>query len=249
MAARPRPASSWSTSARPTAPTPKAVRRYLAEFLSDPRIVERAALALVADPARRDPAGPAGAFGGALPEDLDTAGLAAPDRHRRARRGGAGRAEAAAARTDRGPPRDALWRAVDRIGAARALASRRPAPARAAAVSAVLGDDERPRCSMPSAPSSRAGAGCRSFASSPTITPTRATSKRSRSASRRTGSSTAARRSSCCRSTAFRSAMSTRAIRISANARRPRAACASGSICARTMSSSRSSRASAASRG
>ncbi len=25
----------------PTAPTPRAVRRYLAEFLSDPRIVER----------------------------------------------------------------------------------------------------------------------------------------------------------------------------------------------------------------
>ena len=35
---------------------------------------------------------------------------------------------------------------------------------------------------------------------------------------------------SCCRSTAFRSAISAPAIRISANARRPRAACANGLI-------------------
>ena len=33
-------ASCWSTSARPIAPTPSAVRRYLAQFLSDPRVIE-----------------------------------------------------------------------------------------------------------------------------------------------------------------------------------------------------------------
>ena len=46
-------ASSSATWARPTRRRPPAVRRYLAEFLSDPRVVEIPRAALVADPARR----------------------------------------------------------------------------------------------------------------------------------------------------------------------------------------------------
>ena len=55
----------------PDAPTPTAVRRYLAEFLSDPRVVEIPRGALAADPARRRPAHAAGAVGGEVRDDLD----------------------------------------------------------------------------------------------------------------------------------------------------------------------------------
>ena len=55
----------------PDAPTPPAVRRYLAEFLSDPRVVEIPRVALAADPARRRPARAARAVGEEVRDDLD----------------------------------------------------------------------------------------------------------------------------------------------------------------------------------
>ena len=55
----------------PDQPTPAAVRRYLAEFLSDPRVVEIPAAGVAADPARRDPARAAGEVRGEVPADLD----------------------------------------------------------------------------------------------------------------------------------------------------------------------------------
>ena len=55
----------------PDAPTPAAVRRYLAEFLSDPRVVEIPRVALEADPARRHPAHAPGALGDEVRGDLD----------------------------------------------------------------------------------------------------------------------------------------------------------------------------------
>jgi protoporphyrin/coproporphyrin ferrochelatase len=47
----------------PDAPTRAALRRYLAEFLSDPRVVEIPRIAVVADPARHHPAHAAGQVG------------------------------------------------------------------------------------------------------------------------------------------------------------------------------------------
>ena len=58
----------------PDAPTPAAVRRYLAEFLSDPRVVEIPRLRVVADPARHDPAHAAGAVGAQVRQHLDARG-------------------------------------------------------------------------------------------------------------------------------------------------------------------------------
>ena len=59
----PRSASCWPTSARPMPPTPSAVRRYLAQFLTDPRVIEIPAVGVEADPLRRDPVRAAGAVG------------------------------------------------------------------------------------------------------------------------------------------------------------------------------------------
>ena len=221
----------------PQAPTRRAVRRYLAEFLADPRIVEAPALALVACAPRRDPARAAGAIGATLREDLDATGLAASDRHPGSGGKSAELAETAAARADPRPLRDALRQAVDRIGPARARGSRRTATARAAALSAVFRHDGRIGARRGRRRACRAGVGCRSCASSPTTTPNRATSKRSHEASKHIGRAIAAHSGCCSRSTAFRNAISARAIRISANARRRHGRCASGWIFARTNSS------------
>ena len=65
----------------PDAPT---VRRrcgsYLAEFLSDPRVIEMPRALVVAGPARRHPAHPAASQRPRVPEDLDAGGLAAAGR-------------------------------------------------------------------------------------------------------------------------------------------------------------------------
>ena len=70
----------------PDAPTAAAVRRYLAEFLSDPRVVEIPRVVVAADPARRDPARAAGAVGDEVRDDLEHGRLAAAGRTARSRR-------------------------------------------------------------------------------------------------------------------------------------------------------------------
>ena len=55
----------------PDAPTPSAVRRYLAQFLSDPRVIEIPAMGLEADPVRHHPAGAAAEVGAQVRGDLD----------------------------------------------------------------------------------------------------------------------------------------------------------------------------------
>ena len=65
-ARRPAPASCWSTSARPRRRRAAAVRPYLKEFLSDPRVVEIPRAALVADPERHHPQHPAEEVGGEI---------------------------------------------------------------------------------------------------------------------------------------------------------------------------------------
>ena len=66
----------------PDAPTPEAVRRFLAEFLSDPRVVDlprlpwQIVLRTFILPFRPEEER------ARLPRDLDARGLAAPDRHR-----------------------------------------------------------------------------------------------------------------------------------------------------------------------
>ena len=70
----------------PDAPTPAAIRRFLAEFLWDPRVVEGTALAVVAGAARRHPAHPARAQRPRVSTDLDAGRLAAAAAHPRSRR-------------------------------------------------------------------------------------------------------------------------------------------------------------------
>ena len=50
----------------PDAPEARAVRRYLAEFLSDPRVIEIPRLRVEADPARHHPANSAEKVGASL---------------------------------------------------------------------------------------------------------------------------------------------------------------------------------------
>ena len=68
----------------PDAPTPAAVKRYLAEFLSDRRVVELPALAVAADPARDHPQHPPEEKRPCLPPGVDRRGLAARRDHRSA---------------------------------------------------------------------------------------------------------------------------------------------------------------------
>ena len=72
-----RPRSLLCNLGTPDEPTPAAVRRYLAEFLSDPRVVEIPRLLWLADPARHHPAHAAGAVGAQVREHLDAGRLAA----------------------------------------------------------------------------------------------------------------------------------------------------------------------------
>ena len=96
--------------------------RYLAEFLSDPRVVRAAALALAADPARHRPARAARASRAAkYAPDLDAGGLAARRAHRRQARL---LRRILAARSPR-RLRHALRRAVDRRRPECATACRR----------------------------------------------------------------------------------------------------------------------------
>ena len=93
----------------PDAPTPAALRRYLAEFLSDPRVVEIPQAAVVADPARRDPARAAGQVGAEVRRHLDARGLAAGGVDRQA-------GQAAAAATWARPATAVLVRHAMRYG-------------------------------------------------------------------------------------------------------------------------------------
>jgi hypothetical protein len=61
----------------PDEPTAPALRRYLAEFLSDPRVVEIPRACVAAHPARHHPARAAGQVGRQVRVDLDARGLAA----------------------------------------------------------------------------------------------------------------------------------------------------------------------------
>ena len=61
----------------PDAPTTSAVRRYLAQFLSDPRVVEIPPVAVEAAAVRPDPADATAQVGGEVREDLDPRRLAA----------------------------------------------------------------------------------------------------------------------------------------------------------------------------
>ena len=75
-----------ATSARPTRRPPPAVRRYLAQFLRDHRVVEIPRAALVPDPARHHPAHAAGQVGGQVRQHLAARRLAAEGLDRRSRR-------------------------------------------------------------------------------------------------------------------------------------------------------------------
>ena len=160
----------------PAAPTPQAVRGYLAEFLSDPRVVELPrwlwlpilhGIVLRTRPAKS---------ARRIRSDLDAGRLAARRAHR---------APGAAAAGDScghpGRVRDALWRAV----ASRPRCKELPGSAGAAALSAVLGQHHRERratCCRPARRWSRA---------STIIRPTSARSRRTCGA---TGRRTAAAR-------------------------------------------------------
>ena len=61
----------------PDAPTPRAVRRYLREFLGDPRVLDMPNLRARAAAELRDPADAPAPLGGGVREDLDGRGLAA----------------------------------------------------------------------------------------------------------------------------------------------------------------------------
>ena len=61
----------------PDEPTPAAVRRYLAEFLSDPRVVEIPRARMAAPAVRTDPAAALGQVGGQVRNHLDAGRLAA----------------------------------------------------------------------------------------------------------------------------------------------------------------------------
>ena len=61
----------------PEAPEPGPVRRYLREFLGDPRVLDIPALAAAPAARARDPAAPAARLGGGVSQDLDARGLAA----------------------------------------------------------------------------------------------------------------------------------------------------------------------------
>ena len=61
----------------PDAATPSAVRRYLAQFLTDPRVIEIPRVGVEADPLRRDPVRAADAVGEEVRGDLDEGRVAA----------------------------------------------------------------------------------------------------------------------------------------------------------------------------
>ncbi len=126
----------------PDAPTAPAVRRYLKEFLSDPRVVEIPRRRVVADPERHHPADPVEPLGRQVPHGLDGRRLAVEGLDREAGEAVA-RPDRDARSRVRGRLRDALRQPVDRERARPpAGAGLRPHP-RAAAVSAVLRDDHR----------------------------------------------------------------------------------------------------------
>ncbi|MCK7502249.1 MAG: hypothetical protein MZW92_79420 [Comamonadaceae bacterium] len=117
-ARRPGPASCWSTSARPRHRRAQALRRYLKEFLSDPRVVEIPRAVWWLHPERHHPQHAAGKVGRKVRRDLDRRGLAAQGPHREA-----GQAAARLARrTDRQPALvvDYAMRYGDSVGRRRA---------------------------------------------------------------------------------------------------------------------------------
>ena len=98
---RRRSACCWSISARPDAADAPAVRRYLKEFLSDPRVIENQGLVWQARAQRHHPADPAAHQSPRLPEDLERRAqrIAAQDHHPRAGREARRRARRRSGRT------------------------------------------------------------------------------------------------------------------------------------------------------
>ena len=137
----------------PEAPTPQAVRAYLKQFLSDPRVVEIPRARLAADPDLFVLTAAAQGIGRALRADLDARRLAAQGAHRAAGDSPARLSGRAPARAARRRLRDALRLAFDR-GKARGdeSAGLRADPARSA-LPAVFGEHhgDRVRCSLPRA--------------------------------------------------------------------------------------------------
>ena len=105
----------------PDAADAPAVRRYLKEFLSDPRVIEDQGAGLAAPAQRHHPADAAAAQGARLRQDLEQRArrIAAQDHHARA--GGEARLHARAGRrAHHGRLGDALRQSVDRVAARRA---------------------------------------------------------------------------------------------------------------------------------
>ena len=110
-------------------PKPRAVRRYLAEFLSDPRVIEIPATGVAADPARHHPAHPADA---SRPTPIARSGPTKARRWRPSRSGRRRRCASGSAGRDR-RLRDALRQSRDRRGGRaddRATAARASSPRR-----------------------------------------------------------------------------------------------------------------------
>ena len=126
----------------PDAPDAKAVRRYLKQFLTDPRVIEKRGLSLEAHPQRRHPADPVAAQGARLQAHLEQRQerIAVQDHHplagRKARRHPGAARQARHRRLG-----DALCQSVDRLAARSADRARlRPHPGDAA-LSAIRGRD------------------------------------------------------------------------------------------------------------
>ena len=145
----------------PDAPTPEAVRRFLAEFLSDPRVVNlprlpwQLVLRAFVLPFR--PRRSARAY-----QQVWTARrLAAPDRHRGADARARKPAQGAASGAPGGGDGHDLWQPFHRPRARAAARLGRAAPGRAAAVPAVLRDDQRGRARPRRRRTCRAGVAAR----------------------------------------------------------------------------------------
>ena len=232
----------------PADPSPRSVRKYLAEFLSDPRVIEAPRLLwwlvlhgviLRTRPQAQCPR---------LPEDLDAGGLAAPGRIAQADRRPRRPVAATLRRRRHGRSRDDVRPAVDSVGARTIPRTERAATAGAAALPAVLLDDDRQhlrvRHARAVAVALDAGAAFRQPVLGARVVPARRGGQRRASTGKRTVASTC-----CSPSTPSRSAISLPAIPTTASASARPAASRSGSAWPRTNGRWDSSRGSAAKNG